>query len=213
MPISISVAKSEQLPDLISWLANTSNSSFWEMVSSFMNGIVCVAVPQWNICNWLGFVQHNECNTVAMSEFVHLSIWNRDFRTFFLLQSFLRDADENVVFVAANAAYLIYYEIRTWLLVFQMLLAQAIISPLPMNKNAPLQWTSLRHANPELTKVQGCPKKLSSLLSNPSSLPTHSFCHFSAKFDLYTFYYICFCYPDDSRTPSLYFLCSSSFNQ
>lgn len=25
-----------------------------------------------------------------------------------------------------------------------------------------------------------------------SSLPTYSFCHFGAKFDLYTFYYICF---------------------
>lgn len=148
------------------------------------------AVPQCNICNCRNIMNASHTGSVD------LSVCNWDLLRSVPFSSLhtarLCSALSSALCIVLCCRCLIYYEIRTWLLVFQMLLAQAIISNSPCCQkkemkryerkcNAPLPGTSssTRTGNP------GC------LLPCPSS-SAYSFCHFSAKFDLYRFYYICF---------------------
>lgn len=64
------------------------------------------------------------------------------------------------------------------------------------NGTHPCWATPHRHAQAGERDALQCPQ-----LGFPPNL--HSFCHFSAKFDLYTFYYICFfCYPNTAQACS-----------
>lgn len=87
---------------------------------------------------------------------------------------------------------LIYYEIRTWLLVFQMLSAQAIISNSPgcRKKKKKMKEENVTHPLPGNSSST---RTVEVRWQPWDSFPfLYSFCHFSAKFDLYRFYYICF---------------------
>lgn len=86
---------------------------------------------------------------------------------------------------------LIYYEIRTWLLVFQMLSAQAIISNSPGCRKK--KKNERRKCNAPPAEKLLIDTHSGGTLATLAQLPfPYSFCHFSAKFDLYRFYYICF---------------------
>lgn len=122
---------------------------------------------------------------------VHLSVCNWNLlRSVLLLSSSpsLLSLSSSALCIVLCCRCLIYYEIRTWLLVFQMLSAQAIIS------NSP----GCRKKNERKCYAPPAEKLLidthsGGTLATLAQLPfPYSFCHFSAKFDLYRFYYICF---------------------